>query len=433
MTLAPLPSRILAILVAESGTLVPRSELRRRVWGETWLDWESALHQAVRRIRVALDDSAATPRYVETLPRRGYRFVGRITEVPVASSPERRSFATLTRISLAAGGALALAALLSFVDGHAEVDGVSPEALRLHREGIHLLGRAAVPEAMERFERAAEAAPEWAAPWSAVAEAELAHPGEGRVDRARLAIEHALGRDPDDAHAWRVLASLRLWEEWDWIGARGALDRAARLAPDSAEVWQLVAALETVLGREAEALVAARRAVALDPISTGLKVDLGWTLYYFGDVEEALVECRRGLELEPQNPMARQCALQALLQLGRREDAAALFAGTSLASESEPVDAYFELQLAMLHETESCASAAAAAIPRLALGQREQAWEALAAAAQERRGWELPFARVDPLLASLRSEPGFAELTRALGVSRARSRRSGASQKRTPP
>src|ERR1700736_3351295 len=70
------PFEILAILLSKPGELVTREELRDRLWpGDTFVDFSHGLNAAVNRLREALSDSADTPRYVETLPRRGYRFI----------------------------------------------------------------------------------------------------------------------------------------------------------------------------------------------------------------------------------------------------------------------------------------------------------------------------------------------------------------------
>ena len=67
---------VLQALLERPGELVTREALRDRLWGpETFVDFEAGLNAAVRRLREALNDSADTPRYVETLPRRGYRFI----------------------------------------------------------------------------------------------------------------------------------------------------------------------------------------------------------------------------------------------------------------------------------------------------------------------------------------------------------------------
>ncbi len=74
--LAPLPARALALLVSRPGMLVTREELRHELWGEdTFVDFERNLNYCINCIRDALVDTAASPRYIETLPRRGYRFI----------------------------------------------------------------------------------------------------------------------------------------------------------------------------------------------------------------------------------------------------------------------------------------------------------------------------------------------------------------------
>src|SRR5579863_8561439 len=70
------PLQVLAALVERPGQLVTREELRRRVWPQdTFVDFDQALNTAIKKIRVALNDEADAPRYIETVPRRGYRFV----------------------------------------------------------------------------------------------------------------------------------------------------------------------------------------------------------------------------------------------------------------------------------------------------------------------------------------------------------------------
>jgi len=74
--LQPHPAKVLALLLSRPGRLVTREELSQEVWGaETFVDFEQGLNFCVRQIRVALGDNADSPRYIETLPRRGYRFI----------------------------------------------------------------------------------------------------------------------------------------------------------------------------------------------------------------------------------------------------------------------------------------------------------------------------------------------------------------------
>jgi TolB-like protein/DNA-binding winged helix-turn-helix (wHTH) protein len=74
------PFQVLAVLLGHAGQLVTREELCRRVWPQdTFVDFDHALNTAVKKIRVALNDEADAPRYIETVPRRGYRFIAPVS------------------------------------------------------------------------------------------------------------------------------------------------------------------------------------------------------------------------------------------------------------------------------------------------------------------------------------------------------------------
>lgn len=71
------PFLVLAVLLKRPGQLVTREELQKELWpDETFVDFEQGINAAVKRLRLALEDSAEKPRFIETLPRRGYRFIG---------------------------------------------------------------------------------------------------------------------------------------------------------------------------------------------------------------------------------------------------------------------------------------------------------------------------------------------------------------------
>ena len=112
--------QILRRLLDRPGEVVTREELRQQLWGlETSVDFDVGLNSAIRKLREALDDSAENPRFVETLPRRGYRFIAPVTPATVDDIPElgAGAVANLARPSAAewiAGGlmlAVTIAAL----------------------------------------------------------------------------------------------------------------------------------------------------------------------------------------------------------------------------------------------------------------------------------------------------------------------------------
>lgn len=82
------PFQVLRVLLERHGEIVTRDELKRKLWpADTFVDFDDGLNTAVRKVRDALGDSAEKPRYIETIPRRGYRFVGRLADVAPAILP----------------------------------------------------------------------------------------------------------------------------------------------------------------------------------------------------------------------------------------------------------------------------------------------------------------------------------------------------------
>lgn len=100
MRLAPQPAQVLALLLARPGELVTRDQIYRDVWGDgTFVDSEQGITHCIKQIRTALGDDADSPRYIQTIPRRGYRFIApvedegvsrRLAEMPTRMEPPRR-------------------------------------------------------------------------------------------------------------------------------------------------------------------------------------------------------------------------------------------------------------------------------------------------------------------------------------------------------
>src|SRR5215468_4183468 len=97
--------QILKMLLERPGEVVTREELRAKLWpADTFVDFDHGLNAAVKRLRDALGDTAENPRYIETLPRRGYRFIA--ATVPHAIQPEQIQSSPRLRVLLIACAAL---------------------------------------------------------------------------------------------------------------------------------------------------------------------------------------------------------------------------------------------------------------------------------------------------------------------------------------
>src|SRR6516162_2171136 len=118
------PFQVLAILLERPGRVVTRDELQKRLWPDTFVDVDHNLNTAINKIREALGDSAENPRFVETLPRRGYRFIASETaflpaasfrdcEMPSAETTQERVAGT-SRFLYAAGATILFGAAAVF-------------------------------------------------------------------------------------------------------------------------------------------------------------------------------------------------------------------------------------------------------------------------------------------------------------------------------
>jgi DNA-binding winged helix-turn-helix (wHTH) protein len=94
------PFQILVILLEHPGELVTREELRERLWpADTFVDFEHSINTAIKKLREALGDDAERPDFIETLPRRGYRFIGPVdgARLPEAETASEQAPPTQSR------------------------------------------------------------------------------------------------------------------------------------------------------------------------------------------------------------------------------------------------------------------------------------------------------------------------------------------------
>src|SRR5579872_6593259 len=122
------PFQILVLLLERSGQLVTREEIREKLWSNhTFVEFDDALNTAVRKLRAALCDSADNPRFLETVPRRGYRFVAPVRSIvdePTHTLQGEKSASELPDPSIVV---LPFANLSSDAEGEFFADGITEE------------------------------------------------------------------------------------------------------------------------------------------------------------------------------------------------------------------------------------------------------------------------------------------------------------------
>ena len=128
------PFQVLAILLERPGEVVTREELQKRLWPDTFVDVDHNLNTAINKIREALGDSAENSRFVETLARRGYRFIGAVNGAEQArvaeAKPTRRSRSLILPAAVGLVGIVGITAVLFALNVHGWRDRLFVHAAR---------------------------------------------------------------------------------------------------------------------------------------------------------------------------------------------------------------------------------------------------------------------------------------------------------------
>lgn len=364
------PFRLLQELVVKNQDVVSREELRRVLWPEgTYVDFDRSVTRAANKLRLALADDAVNPRFIETIPRRGYRFIAPVSIVvrpdsaesslPVAREPDlshnlssvvefpapyapapNRSRLLVWSLS----GALLLAGLTwygfhwkfgspSSAAGKTSANG-SPVLLddatqALYTKGRFLAsegGRDSIERGIRILQKVIETEPRFAAAHAALAEgwfglASVYLPPLETMPKARAAARNAISLDPASVDGHAVLGRVHVFYDWDWAGAEEQFQRALALNPNSANALKGRACLRMAQGRSIEALRDIDSALRIDPRSLWLHFMAVAFRANVRQYDQALKQARTSLEWEPRFGMLRSFAGVISVMNGNRKEA----------------------------------------------------------------------------------------------------------------
>jgi DNA-binding winged helix-turn-helix (wHTH) protein/tetratricopeptide (TPR) repeat protein len=450
LRLQPQPLKVLETLVLRAGELVTREELHRAVWGDgTFVDFDHGLNFCVNQVRRVLGDRAASARFVETVPRRGYRFVAPVLRVARSARPSseledapagerERPHARWPVLPLAVVMVLGLCVSAS---------GLRPSpapprepglvARTAYLRGVYHAQRdfSEWPEAVRWLERAVVEEPGYAPAQAALARAyvQLAEarlrPGRDVFPLVRSAALAAVGADASAAegHVWLGIA--RLHNGWDWDEADRELRKAIALAPDLALARRRYAAFLSARGDQGGALGQMEVARRLDPLCPVITGEAALLHYRARRFEEAAALWRAGLGVRDDSG-GHEALFSLYLKQGRVDSAAfealqvmsrvgvpeGTIRSLSVRPPPEIVRAFLQGAIAQLDRPDSTALPDRVALLYATLGERGRALDRLEAAWSERSP-SLPGALRDPGFDDLRDEPRFQRIVAAVGLS----------------
>jgi DNA-binding winged helix-turn-helix (wHTH) protein/Tfp pilus assembly protein PilF len=334
------PLRILLELFDHADEVVTRDHLVKVLWPAGVVDFDNGLNVAVRKLRVALDDVGEVPRYIETLPRVGYRFIGKRGAAAVGAQPPPR-MPRRAQIALLLGGAgLVIAMLIAgWINFGADTEipakprhVPSVRAQELYLEALSLRSRRDLETnalAREKLEAAIKEDPEYAQAWAVLADVnsagvirQLVTPAEG-VPRARAAAQRAVALDDDVVEGHYSLGAILMDHDKDFAGAQREYERARALNDKAGRLWHHYGMWYGHQGRIEEALTALRRAREFEPMTLLYAANYGMLLYEARRYDEAITFLRPYVEANPRFDQARGILARALAAAGDLEGALA--------------------------------------------------------------------------------------------------------------
>jgi DNA-binding winged helix-turn-helix (wHTH) protein/tetratricopeptide (TPR) repeat protein len=471
------PMDLLILLVERRRQLVSRSEIVGRLWSkDVFVDVETGVNTAIRKIRHALHDSSEAPAFVETVSGKGYRFIAPVEVVlappdppamqaiesavtgpsstvaivttaeavsPLSPPPAHNAqtgtglaFAQSRRRQLIAVAlAFALAGVVTWswqrVRTAAAVRELEFKASFYRtrwsedeiRKGIDYYTRAIAldPNALDSYSGLASA-------WILLSDLHVSP--RDAMPRARAAAEKVLRRDEARADAHISLAVIKLQYDWDFAGADREFARAMELEPDDADARVLRGWLRMAQGRLADAQADMRRAVDADPSSELALWSLGLSFYFARQYETAIEQYRRAIALEPRSYWAHLSLGWAYARQDRAEDAVVEFEqARRLIDTPQAVAALVHAQAAAGRNVEARATMASVleyskrkyvspydlATASAGLGDRTATLAWLEKAYEERSGWLALWLKIDPAFDSLRDDTRFRDLLGRVG------------------
>lgn len=461
--LTPQTFKTLSLLLAHPGDVVSKRTLLEQAWPETVVT-ENALTRVIKEIRQTLNDPARDPRFVETVPRMGYRFLAEVhsVEAPTGAgtpdSPEiapgatnhlalnpRRRYPILLGVSLAAlfGSWLIVQEFEKSDQDPVESTtsllstDVSADAYLEYAQGRELISKRTEADrrrAVAHFRRAIQLEPDFAAAYSGLADAliELGTflPPRAIMNDAISAIQQALMLEPDNVEARVSLAQLEGDYLWDFEAAEVNYHRALADYPDYLPAYRSYAIFLVFRGRADEALQWLAIAREQNPLSPETIALSGWAQLMLGHTDEADDTLTEALELAPDHILTHlNMGLLALRMEDFERASDHLQTAIDHAGDSPDLEGLLGYALArngqaqqartLLKELEQRAekqyiTPMAPALIYLGLGDREQTLRTLKAAYAD-RNWHLIMLQEHFLFDVLRGDGEFEQLVARVG------------------
>jgi DNA-binding winged helix-turn-helix (wHTH) protein/tetratricopeptide (TPR) repeat protein len=444
------PLRVLVELLTHPGEVVTRERLVEVLWPKGVVDFDNSLNAVVRKLRVLLGDDSDTPRYIETLPRIGYRFIGKMHETatppPVDEPVEIRRVRRRHIVAVGLAFLVGIAGLVwwlrgpnpggapAVASGNAAQDREPRRTSNQHAYELYLNGKfhrsrrdiEGSSLAIESFEAALKEDPYFVEAWAALAGTYVGAginqrmPVAEAMEKGRAAALHALELDPKSAAGLAELAVIAMNYDLDYAQAEKYFNAARESDASVARMWHGFGLLRAYQGRVEEAFTYFGRARELESTQLLYTGSYGNLLYHTRKYAEAIEHARSLLASQPRFDGVRAMLIRALVASGdvkgALEQLPLRFSEVPFTSEDGLVYAHAgrrDEALAQIERLERRAEGGFGmsyeiAVIYAALGDKEKGCAALLKSLTDHSQW-IGWMKLDPRMDPLRSEPCFAE------------------------
>lgn len=365
--LPPKALETLKVLLEEKGKTITRENFLEKIWSESFVE-DANLTVAVSILRKTLAVYEKNETFIQTVPGRGYRFVGdaqekiEINEQPIFVRRHAVEHLTIEQTSARSKAKRFPQAYFLLFVSVVLIATVGAFAVwqRDDRKALNLSDNPAANEAFAKgdalmqkrltvcdsisYFREVIAKDETHARAHANLAAALAMCTDPNNEAdALVARALALDSNLSDAHA--AAGFIKLFVNWDWDGAEAALRRAVALNPNSAKAHHWLGVALSIRGRLLEAAGEMRRAIEIEPDSPLYRADLCQIHYFESDVARAIIECRKAQELDPDFLFTAKYLRDVYLLAGDEQKAWEYEAKQLLISQYPPEDIKFREEI----------------------------------------------------------------------------------------
>ncbi len=318
-------ARILKLMLQNPGELITRQQICQQIWPDLHIDYDAGLNTAIRSIRRALGDKTGTPGFIETIPRRGYRFLAMVKTADNNPSPTSTatSISKMRPLHIGFAATLLLTAVLGVFlwQGFAKPEPAPKEQKQISYlqspayedflRAKHALTQSDHALAKLLLEKTIETDPKFAPAFVGIARLTVhgRRQGSDAIERGLALVERALEIDPNLAEAYVLKAGITLYYFRDTDGARALLSRAQELSPGDAQAYVTEAYANAIEGKMPAALTAIAKAHAINPLSASSNADYGWVHYKAHNWSDAERLCRTSVELSSKSAFALECVI----------------------------------------------------------------------------------------------------------------------------